>query len=217
MNWDIGRYFDRQSFASFVCCYDAAKSPSGIAEDGDMSILSGHLLIASPYLADRNFFRSVVLIVSHDAEHAFGLLLNRPGYDPVARVWEEMTGNSYEREETVRTGGPLDGPLMVLHQVREFSDSEIVSDVHLSTVPDSVEAIVSSTKKPIIPIVGYSGWGAGQLESELEVGGWMTLPATADIIFTPPSEQWSVASRHVSDSILSGVDLRHVPQDPRWN
>lgn len=182
-----------------------------------MSVLSGQLLIASPYLADRNFFRSVVLIVSHDAEHAFGLLLNRPGYDRVSRVWEELSGNNYERDETVRTGGPLDGPLMVLHQVREFSDSEIVPNVHLSTVRDSVEAIVSSREEPIVPIIGYSGWGAGQLESELEVGGWMTLPATSEIVFTHPSEQWNVASRHVSDSILAGVDLRHVPQDPRWN
>jgi hypothetical protein len=72
-----------------------------------MSVFGGQLLIASPYLADRNFFRSVVLIISHDREHAFGLLLNRPGHDPLSRVWEEMTGDLYERKEMVRTGGPL--------------------------------------------------------------------------------------------------------------
>ncbi len=182
-----------------------------------MGLLSGQLLIASPYLADRNFFRSVVLLISHDAEHAFGLLLNRPGYDPLGRVWEEMAGEYFDRSETVRTGGPLEGPLMILHEVPDFSDSEIVPGIHLSTVRDSVEAIICSNETPVVPIVGYSGWGAGQLESELQVGGWMTLPATPELVFADPDELWNIASSHVSDSILSGVELRHASQDPRWN
>ena len=183
-----------------------------------MSSIDGQLLIASPYLADRNFFRSVVLLISHDSEHAFGLLLNRPGHKPLGDVWEEMSGNSCCRREMVRTGGPLEGPMMLLHQLPDFSDSRIVTGVHLATVPESVELVIEAEDtSPIIPIVGYSGWGAGQLESELEIGGWMTLPATPEIVFADPDEQWNIASSHVSDNILAGVDLRHIPQDPRWN
>lgn len=182
-----------------------------------MSSLGGQLLIASPYLADRNFFRSVVLIVSHDAQHAFGLLLNRPGHDPLSRVWEELTGDWHDRTEMVRTGGPLEGPMMVLHRLSEFADTEVCSGVHLSTVQESVSPVIASLNSAVIPVIGYSGWGAGQLEVELEVGGWMKLPATDEIVFADPAEQWNIASRQVSDSILAGVDLRHVPQDPRWN
>ena len=61
-----------------------------------MKSFGGHLLIASPYLSDRNFFRSVVLIVSHDEKHAFGLLLNRPGHDRLGTVWEKLTGEPCE-------------------------------------------------------------------------------------------------------------------------
>lgn len=182
-----------------------------------MSFLGGHLLIASPYLADRNFFRSVVLIVSHDDEHAFGLLLNRPGHDPLGRVWEEMTGDLFDRAEQVRTGGPLDGPLMVLHRLSEFADTQVVAGVYLSTVEESVAPVVSTLESPVIPVMGYSGWGPGQLEVELEMGGWMTVPASDEIVFADPDELWNIASRQVSDSILAGVDLRHIPQDPRWN
>lgn len=183
-----------------------------------MVSIDGQLLIASPYLSDRNFFRSVVLLISHDSEHAFGLLLNRPGHNPLGHAWEDMTGHPCIRDEMIRTGGPLDGPMMMLHQLSEFSDSKIVTGVHLSTVQESVELVIDADDpSPIIPIVGYSGWGAGQLESELEIGGWMTLPATPEVVFADPDELWNLASSHVSDSILAGVDLPHVPQDPRWN
>ena len=182
-----------------------------------MSFLGGHLLVASPYLADRNFFRSVVLIVSHDDEHAFGLLLNRPGHQSLNDVWRDLSGDVCERSEMIRSGGPLAGPLMVLHRLRQFSDTQIVSDVYLSTIQDSMAPIIDTEQTPMIPVMGYSGWEAGQLERELEVGGWMTVPATADVVFASPEEQWEIASRQVSDRIFAGVELRHVPQDPRWN
>lgn len=182
-----------------------------------MSCLGGSLLVASPYLADRNFFRSVVLIISHDDEHAFGLLLNRPGYESLTEHWESRSGNRHVRREMIRTGGPLDGPLMVLHQAGEFSDTQIVPDVHLATIQETIECVISSSVKPILPAVGFSGWGAGQLEIELEVGGWMTLPASSEIVFADAAEMWNIAARRVSDHILTGVDLRHVPQDPTWN
>lgn len=182
-----------------------------------MSCLSGHLLIASPHLADRNFFRSVVLIISHDDEHAFGLLLNRPGHESLCDVWHGLTGEQCSRDEMIRTGGPLDGPLMVIHQRAEFADTQIVPNVHLSTTQESVTPAIASGTEPLLPIVGYSGWGAGQLEVELEVGGWMKMRATEEIIFADPDKQWDLASRLVSDRILAGVNLRHVPQEARWN
>lgn len=178
---------------------------------------SGKLLVASPYLADRNFLRSVVLVVSHDDAHAFGLLLNRPGFDSVHKVWQEMTAEVRSRSEKVRTGGPLDGPLMVLHDQPECADTEIVDEVYLSSTQMSVGNLLSRPAADLIPLVGYSGWGPGQLEVEMEVGGWMSLPATSDIVFSHPDEMWDIAARRISTGILAGVDLRHAPQDPRMN
>lgn len=182
-----------------------------------MNFFGGHLLIASPYLADRNFFRSVVLIISHDQHHAFGLLLNRPSHDSLSQEWRDLTGESHHRKEMIRTGGPLDGPMMVLHQVTEHADTQVLKNVLLSSTEPSMRPLITNDHTPLVPFVGYSGWGPGQLEVELEVGGWMTVPATDEIVFADPNEQWNLASRQISDSILAGAEIRHVPQDPRWN
>ena len=182
-----------------------------------MGFLGGNLLVASPYLADRNFLRSVVLIISHDDEHAFGLLLNRAGYDSLREVWQSLTGEVQMRSEMIRTGGPLDGPLMVLHHQSDSADTQIVDGVYLSSTRDNVRQVMQAPSSDLIPVMGYSGWGAGQLEVEMEVGGWMTLSASRDIVFADPAEMWNIASRKISNGILSGVDLRHTPTDPRMN
>ena len=98
-----------------------------------MDFLNGHLLVASPYLPDPNFYRSVVLIVNHDRDHAFGLLLNRPGHDRLSMVWEQASGRSVDVQATLRVGGPLEGPLMIIHEHTDHADVEIVSGVYLST------------------------------------------------------------------------------------
>ena len=179
--------------------------------------LSGHLLIASPYLSDSNFYRSVVLIVSHDDEHAFGLLLNRQGHGTLGEAWTEITGDPCERSERLRFGGPLDGPIMLLHENPDMCDSQLVPGVFISTTPESVAEVIDSESCPVVALTGYSGWGPGQLESELRVGGWMTHRATKEIVFTEPELMWSLASRNVSDTIMPHFNRRHTPADPRLN
>ncbi len=179
--------------------------------------LHGHLLIASPYLSDRNFFRSVVLIVSHDEEHAFGLLLNRPGHDTLAAAWQRLSGEECDRNERLRYGGPLEGPLMLLHGEPTLADTELVPEVAISTTEQAVIETVEAGVDPLVPITGYSGWGPGQLEKELEVGGWMTWPATAEVVFAKPEEMWSIASAQVSETIMPHLSNRHTPSDPRMN
>lgn len=179
--------------------------------------LAGQLLIASPYLADRNFFRSVVLIVSHDDEHAFGFLLNRCSHNSISDNWFETTGESCVRDEKIRCGGPLDGPIMLIHDEAKFAESQIVTGVYITTTPEMVSSALDSQFGCIVPISGYSGWGPGQLESELKVGGWMTLPATPEIVFADADEMWNLASTQVAKAILPGVRKRHIPIDPQMN
>jgi len=182
-----------------------------------MKSFGGHLLIASPYLSDRNFFRSVVLIVSHDEKHAFGLLLNRPGHDRLGTVWEKLTGEPCEQIEPIRSGGPLEGPLMMIHQRIEFSDKQVIPGVYLSTAGESVASLVATNCRSLIAVTGYSGWVAGQLETELKIGGWMSMMATEELIFADPNEQWKIAARQISDGILGPVHMQHAPKDPSWN
>ena len=78
--------------------------------------LSGKLLIASPYLNDPNFMRSVVLIVSHDEEGAFGLSLNRPTDQRLSEIVElSMPKGSVREDDFIYEGGPVEGPLLALH------------------------------------------------------------------------------------------------------
>ena len=83
-----------------------------------VEFLSGKLLIASPYLSDPNFLRSVVLIVSHDDEGAFGLSLNRPTDQRLSAVVElSMPQGSAREDDYIFEGGPVDGPLLALHDL----------------------------------------------------------------------------------------------------
>lgn len=182
-----------------------------------MKLMQGHFLVASPQLSDGNFYRSVVLVASHDAEHAFGLILNRQGHHTVGEFWDQLIGGTLPSDHPVRCGGPLEGPLMVLHAERDRADAKIIPGVYLSSQREHVVSIVESNRPPFIVINGYSGWGPGQLDRELEMGGWLTLKATKEIVFSDPDVQWTLATRHISDDILAGVDVRHVPPDPRWN
>jgi putative transcriptional regulator len=179
--------------------------------------LAGHFLIASPYLSDRNFFRSVVLIVSHDEEHAFGFLLNRCSDASISDNWLSATGESCGRDEKLRCGGPLEGPIMLIHDAPEFAESQIVSGVFISTSPEMVGRALDGHFGYFVPIAGYSGWGPGQLESELKIGGWMTRPANQEIVFADPDEMWNLAAAQVTQEILPGVRHRHTPIDPQMN
>ena len=80
-----------------------------------MKSLKGHFLVASPHLADANFYRSVVLMIQHDEDGAVGLVLNRPTDNTIAEVWEMISESPCDVQGCVSIGGPVAGPLMALH------------------------------------------------------------------------------------------------------
>src|SRR5688572_30210730 len=96
--------------------------------------LQGKFLVASPHLGDGNFFRSVVLVIKHDADGAFGLILNRPLNNTLAEVWqaidqEDITGSGHVPDlsldaplvgdQPIYVGGPVQGPLVVVHTLKK--------------------------------------------------------------------------------------------------
>jgi putative transcriptional regulator len=180
--------------------------------------LEGKLLVASPHLPDENFFRSVVLIVRHDEEGAFGIVLNRPTENTIADIWGMLTEETCECLETINLGGPVAGPLMAVHTEEDCSETEILPGVYLATQREAIQRLVSEERYPFRIFSGYAGWGGGQLDQELDQGGWMTTEAHSNDIFADEEELWNRVSQHIGLEVMTPLfDRITPPDDPSLN
>ena len=184
-----------------------------------MESLDGQLLIASPFLGDNNFNKSVVLIVQHDQQGAFGIVLNRPTSTRSGDVWDEVSEEPCPCDLPIHQGGPIEGPLMALHTLPHFSDNGVLTGVHFTASQDNLMQIIRRADAPLHLFRGYSGWGPSQLEIELEEGAWLTRTATYDHIFGHGhNELWKQVAKEINDEIVvNRLDIRHIPNDPSLN
>lgn len=180
--------------------------------------LTGHFLIASPHLADANFFRTVVLLVRHNDDGAFGLILNRPACKSIGEVWETVSNEHCKNPAPIRIGGPVQGPLMALHTLVSCKEAEILPGLYFASNRDNLSRVVHHEEKPFLLFSGYAGWGEGQLECELKQGGWLKFEADQDWVFADIDTIWKRACCRVGDDILSQtLKPKHRPADPRLN
>jgi putative transcriptional regulator len=183
-----------------------------------MPSLRGHFLVASPHLVDPNFFRAVVLMVQHDEEGAFGLVLNRPTGKTIRDVWKLVSDEPCECESPIFLGGPVRGPLAAVHAYPDQSNLEVLPAVYYTVDDKSLSELLPKSEKSYRIFIGYSGWSAGQLETELEAGGWLTTPASADDVFDDPERLWQKVSRRIGREFLDAtIRPRFVPDDPSMN
>lgn len=183
-----------------------------------MNSLQAHFLVASPYLADPNFNRSVVLMIKHDEDGAFGLLLNRPMNNTVREIMRLAGEEDCDCEDPIYYGGPVQGPLIALHTIEDQAEAEVFPGIYFSAHKDQLRAIMAERDRPFRIFSGYSGWGGGQLESELEVGGWLTAPATVELVFLGADEQWQQLTREISLDILPpDIKNKPLPDNPSLN
>jgi putative transcriptional regulator len=184
-----------------------------------MDSLRGQLLIAPPYLADPNFSHSVVLMIQHDEEGAFGVILNRPSGRTIRDVWSELRDTPCGCAQAVHVGGPVTGPLVALHTEPALGDIQVVDGVWCSMSAEKIEEIVRDDRRYVRFYAGYSGWGGGQLESELATGSWLTVPGDVDAVFHVPDEDlWTRATREASGTDM--LDIRPEAEgrdDPSLN
>ncbi len=179
-----------------------------------MESARGQLLIAGPTLADPNFWRTVVLIVEHSDEGALGLVLNRPSETTVADAVPEL-GEVIDEDELLYIGGPVQpAAVIVLARFEDASDSMLVAfdDVGvLGTTSESETAGLIEARG----FVGHAGWGAGQLDDEIERGDWIVEPARrSDAFSEEPRELWgSVLTRKGGSYAL----VARMPPDPSSN
>lgn len=193
--------------------------PGGGYDSGiDMDSLQGQLLIAAPKLSDPNFFHAVVLLVQHGPEGALGLVLNRPLSAAIGTVWQQVSESPCLIEGFLHQGGPCEGPLMVVHTEAAAGDLEVMPGLHFSTNKDGIERLVESASSPTKFFVGYAGWGAGQLEAEIDTASWLTTAARPEHIFDPPDELWHALHRAASRSArASWIPPGIMPDDPSLN
>jgi putative transcriptional regulator len=167
------------------------------------SNLAPGLLLAMPQLADPNFFRSVVLMIEHSENGAFGLVINHPSPIKATELLESLD-MSWRGEDSavVWAGGPVSPSTgWVLHEPVGVAQPgqgtiAITSSISLSTSPDRLRAIANQPPANIRLLLGYSGWGPGQLEQEMARGAWLHASADSKLVFgTPPDEIWSSAMR----------------------
>ncbi len=164
---------------------------------------TGKLLIATPELMDSNFFRSVSLLFHHDRTGAGGVILNRPSNVTFADVWDDIAVGSKFADHPIHAGGPVEGPLMGLHSNNLGNvERQILPGIWLSVTKDLLGELITEHTESIKIFSGYAGWGPGQLEREIQAGGWLTLDCQADDIFETPEEIWRSACSQVGNQIM---------------
>ena len=176
----------------------------------------GTFLIASPTLRDPNFSRTVVLLCEHDdAEGSMGLVVNRP---TEVRLDESVEGLAATTGQSLYYGGPVQRDIVVvLHRDADVPGAHQVCDgMALGGEAESILALLRGPACSRVRVFsGYSGWGAGQLQSELQLGSWIVCPARAHFIFeSPPESMWAEVLRSLGPRYEL---LTQVPLDPRVN
>jgi putative transcriptional regulator len=180
-----------------------------------MESIVGKLLLASPRLADPNFARTVVLMIQHNEEGALGLILNRPLEITVRQACEQSLGEECEVEEFLHQGGPCEGPLMVVHGNEMEKDADVLPGVFFTTEKAKIEALLKQQIVLARYFVGYAGWTAGQLESEMESDSWIVAEAAPDFIFQQQPNLWMKLMR--GRALSQWVDPSRIPDDPTVN
>ncbi len=167
--------------------------------------LEGRLLIAMPSLTDPNFSQAVALIIEQGEHGAVGLVINRPLELEVSEVLSQFvpgaTGGSMA-SQPVLLGGPVDLERgFVLHSAEaDWQASKPVGEDFCVTASEDILHALASGEgpEPALIMVGYAGWGAGQLESEILDNAWLVAPARADLVFeTPFEDRWAAATRQL--------------------
>ena len=183
--------------------------------------LTNQFLIAMPGMGDGTFAGAVVYLCEHTEKGALGLVINKPIDIKLKNLFEKVE-LPLEREDLAEAPVYFGGPVQtergfVLHEPLSEgaeggpynSSLKVEGGLEMTTSKDVLEALSNGAgPKKVLVTLGYSGWGAGQLEDELGRNGWINVSAERDIIFDTPVEQ-----RYQKALSLLGIDARMLSQE----
>lgn len=179
-------------------------------------LLDGKLLIAMPGMGDPRFEKAVIFMCAHSEDGALGLIINKPAPDlEFGALLEQLDlkVGPPRRDIRVHLGGPVEhGRGFVLHSgdyTSENSTLQVSKRFGMTATLDVLEGLARGDGPgSALLALGYSGWGPGQLESEILANGWLTCDATPEIVFSDDDEaKWSAALSSM------GVDARMLSSE----
>ena len=163
--------------------------------------LAGQLLVATPLVQDSCFSHSVIYLCSHNDEGAMGMMVNYPVENVEMKdILDQLEIDSQIklREFPIHFGGPVEANRGFVVHTADYTSREslIESNGIVVTANVSILQELAQGKGPDqgMLVLGYAGWSAGQLESEIESGSWIVVPATKKLVFDTDNEiKWNVA------------------------
>lgn len=173
---------------------------------------AGQLLLAHPVLKDPNFRRAVILLSTHDADGAFGVVLNQPLGRELGELSPDFAASPLARVPLFR-GGPVETDKLILAGWRQTGDAEI--ELHFGLEPERAAALLADTNATVRGFLGYSGWSGGQLEHEMKQQTWFIAdPADYNLAADEGTALWRL--------VLGSLDpelklLADEPDDPGRN
>jgi len=178
---------------------------------------AGILLIADPFLKDPNFMRTVVFLCEHQVEGSFGFVLNK-NYD---YSLSELISGVEDLKIPVYFGGPVQ--MDTIHFLHQYPDKiaggqEIIDGIFWG---GDFETTINLIRKGEVDVnkirffIGYSGWGTGQLDSEMQEKSWLTVQANRQLIFEKKTDEiWKESLRHLGGDYEI---MMNFPIDPQLN
>ena len=165
-----------------------------------MKSFSNHFLISMPHMNDPIFCKSLIYMCENNTEGSLGLIINKPmvsqnaadilqktGLERIQPLPEVYFGGPVNLEMGLilhDTGYEIDGTLTISKEISLTSNKQIVNDLKTGLGPNKFRFSM-----------GYAGWGAGQLEKEIENGDWLLMPADIEFIFSiSDTDKWQAAA-----------------------
>jgi putative transcriptional regulator len=193
------------------------------------------LLVAMPSMLDNNFARTVLLLAEHNSEGAVGFVLNRPSTVPLKSMVSEID-RDIPPAIPAWYGGPIDtGTAIILHARKPADgDTEIGTNIYLSTSGKILDSLIGESEiairerangqlvhdilNPYRFLVGYAGWGAGQLDDEIRAGSWLLHAVDQDLLFnTPWSDMWTTITAKMGIGKAAAASVSPVSQSAYLN
>lgn len=181
--------------------------------------LAGQFLVAMPTMSDPRFERAVIYVCAHNVEGAMGLVVNRLVESlTFDELLEQLSIARPIGQEEIRVhfGGPVEGGRgFVLHSTEYAKEGTVLMDngIGLTATVDILKDIADGTgPRDHLLALGYSGWGPGQLDSEIQENAWLTVPAEPSLLFDPLlASKWDRAVGLLGfDASLLSSDAGHA-------